>query len=190
MQGRDRDERDYYALLAVTRAATCTDIKRAYRRALLRSHPDKRRADGECGEEAEMVPVALLKEAYETLSETEARARYDSALSGSRGGGGGRGNGKKSTPRPAQIISLDEFAFEENSGWWTHLCRCGGAYKIGNEELDQGVHLVGCGSCSECVWVGYEVEVEGAEREMGSGSGEIIDRIQNTSTTIPSFATS
>lgn len=44
---------------------------------------------------------------------------------------------------------------------WRHGCRCGGAYIIRGAEMEAGHHLVGCSSCSEVVWVGYEVADDG-----------------------------
>jgi diphthamide biosynthesis protein 4 len=66
-------------------------------------------------------------------------------------------------PRPAQVISLEDFE-EVEEGEWKHPCRCGGTYNVAEEDMDAGRHLVGCESCSEVVWVGYElVNDEGGE---------------------------
>ncbi|EGO05371.1 hypothetical protein SERLA73DRAFT_118930 [Serpula lacrymans var. lacrymans S7.3] len=141
----------FYQLLAVPRTASATDIKLAYHRALLLSHPDKR-------VNAANVPtadIALIKEAYTTLASTSSRATYDAQLSQNR---------KPSGPRPAQIISLEDFSDtgpDDESGLWTYGCRCGGQYRIGEEDMDKGQHLVGCTSCSEVVWVGYEIAEDG-----------------------------
>lgn len=92
-----------------------------------------------------MTPsISQIKEAYKTLSTPGRRAEYDSSQMAF-----------KSVPRPAQIISLDDF--EEGIGdTWHCNCRCGGVYKITNLEMEEGHHLVGCNSCSEVIWVGYE----------------------------------
>jgi len=82
------------------------------------------------------------------LSNVSSRVAYDSILQNARV--------KTSTgPRPAQIISLEDFE-EAEEGVWIHACRCGGTYRIIEEDMDAGRHLVGCESCSEVVWVGYE----------------------------------
>ena len=36
-------------------------------------------------------------------------------------------------------------------------CGCGGRYHITEADMERGQHVVGCSSCSEVVWVGYEV---------------------------------
>ena len=57
------------------------------------------------------------------------------------------------------ITKLEEFD-EESDSTWTYPCRCGGTYVATEEMLDSGEHLVGCASCSEVVWVGYELAEE------------------------------
>ena len=73
-------------------------------------------------------------------------------------------------PRPAQVISLEEFYQEESENSdgfigdsWTYDCRCGGKYVITERMMEAENHLVGCNSCSEAVWVGYEVADEDDE---------------------------
>lgn len=64
--------RDYYEILEISRDATIDDIKRAFRRAAVKYHPDKNPGN----KEAEARFKECL-EAYEVLSEPEKRARYD-----------------------------------------------------------------------------------------------------------------
>ncbi|QRV87103.1 DnaJ domain protein [Ceratobasidium sp. AG-Ba] len=60
--------KDYYKVLGVARDADEKTIKKAYRKATLKAHPDKG------GSEAKM---AAVNEAYEVLSNPELRARFD-----------------------------------------------------------------------------------------------------------------
>ncbi|SGZ27612.1 BQ5605_C026g10141 [Microbotryum silenes-dioicae] len=62
-------QKDYYKILGVSRDADGKTIKRAYRKATLKAHPDK-----EGGSEQKM---AALNEAYEVLSNPELRQRFD-----------------------------------------------------------------------------------------------------------------
>ncbi|KAJ1800586.1 hypothetical protein LPJ59_000982 [Coemansia sp. RSA 2399] len=64
----------YYELLGVERSASDSDLKKAYRKQALVWHPDKNRGSAE---EATRV-FAEIKEAYETLSDPQERAWYDS----------------------------------------------------------------------------------------------------------------
>lgn len=65
-------KRDYYEVLGVGKGASADDIKRAYRRKAMKFHPDKNPDDKEA--EAKFKECA---EAYEVLSDTEKRQRYD-----------------------------------------------------------------------------------------------------------------
>jgi molecular chaperone DnaJ len=65
-------KRDYYEVLGVGKNASADDIKRAYRRMAMKYHPDKNPDDKEA--EAKFKECA---EAYEVLSNSEKRQRYD-----------------------------------------------------------------------------------------------------------------
>jgi molecular chaperone DnaJ len=65
------EQRDYYEVLGVARTASPADIKRAYRQAALKYHPDRNREP-----DAE-VQFKAAAEAYEVLSDPEKRQRYD-----------------------------------------------------------------------------------------------------------------
>jgi len=75
---------DFYDLLGVSKGASDADIKKAYRKAAHKYHPDK---DG--GDEAKFKEV---NEAYQTLSNKEKRAQYDQ-FGQTFGGASGPGNG-------------------------------------------------------------------------------------------------
>lgn len=76
--------RDLYAVLGVDRAATATDLKKAYRTLAQRYHPDKCPGDKEAEEKFKEAANA-----YQILSDTDQRARYDRfGLDGLRRGGG------------------------------------------------------------------------------------------------------
>ncbi|KAK5002570.1 hypothetical protein LTR28_011258, partial [Elasticomyces elasticus] len=65
--------KDYYKILGVDKEADETAIKKAYRRLAIVHHPDKNPGDEEAAERFKDVG-----EAYETLSDSQKRARYDS----------------------------------------------------------------------------------------------------------------
>ncbi|MDQ3907040.1 MAG: DnaJ domain-containing protein [Acidobacteriota bacterium] len=73
---------DHYQALGVARSAPAPDIKRAYYALARRFHPDRfrRAVDPETLSRAEGA-FARLAQAYETLSDTSARATYDLKLS-------------------------------------------------------------------------------------------------------------
>lgn len=65
-------QRDYYEILGVSRDATAEQIKRAYRKAAMKYHPDRNPDDPDA--EARFKEAA---EAYEVLSDSQKRQRYD-----------------------------------------------------------------------------------------------------------------
>ncbi|TKR92573.1 hypothetical protein L596_007201 [Steinernema carpocapsae] len=74
----------YYDVLGVAPSATDTEIKKAYRKAALKYHPDKNPNEGE--------RFKLISRAYEVLSDEKKRQLYDQAgEEGLQEGGGGSG---------------------------------------------------------------------------------------------------
>ena len=65
-------QRDYYEILGVDRSAGIDDIKRAYRKMAMKFHPD-RNPDDKAAEQS----FKEAAEAYEVLSNTDKRQRYD-----------------------------------------------------------------------------------------------------------------
>jgi molecular chaperone DnaJ len=65
-------KRDYYEVLGVSRTASESELKKAYRKLALRYHPDKNLNNKEAEEKFKEAA-----EAYEVLSDPEKRARYD-----------------------------------------------------------------------------------------------------------------
>ena len=85
------EKRDYYEVLGVEKNANADEIKKAYRKAAIKYHPDKNPGDKEAEEKFKEAA-----EAYDVLSNEEKRARYDrfghAGMSGA-GGAGGFGGG-------------------------------------------------------------------------------------------------
>lgn len=81
-------KRDYYEVLGVSKTASEDEIKKAFRKAAVKYHPDK-----EGGDEAKFKEV---NEAYEVLKDKQKRQRYDQF--GHAGVGGAAGGGFSGNP--------------------------------------------------------------------------------------------
>ena len=78
-------KRDYYEVLGVSKDASADELKKAFRKAAVKHHPDK-----EGGDEAKFKEI---NEAYEVLKDQQKRQRYDqfghAGVGGASSGGGG-----------------------------------------------------------------------------------------------------
>lgn len=92
-------------------------LKKAYRAALLRTHPDKA---GENQKTAGLPSVELVMKAYETLANPDKKNAYDRVI-----------NGTASVSGPlsvSEIVDLDDLELheeDEDNLEWTKSCRCG-----------------------------------------------------------------
>lgn len=139
-------------------------LKRAYHLALLAAHPDKTIRKGR---KSSLGPtVTEIKDAYNLLCSsnvTSAAAVIERHAAASA----------SHSPRPAAFVSLSDFeCVDPELTKWTYPCRCGGIYNIYEQEMETGQHIVGCASCSEVIWVGYE---ELSVEDVDHGDGDIED---------------
>src|SRR5215217_6918584 len=83
------NKRDYYEILGVGRTAAPDEIKKAYRKTAMQFHPDRNP-----GDKAAEEKFKEAAEAYEVLSDTDKRKRYDQyGHAASNGSGGFSGQG-------------------------------------------------------------------------------------------------
>ena len=157
------EKRDYYEVLGVERNANADEIKKAYRKAAIKYHPDKNPGDKEAEEKFKEAA-----EAYDVLSNPDKRARYDqfghagmngSAAGGGFGGFGGGGRGQSvnrgSDLRVKVKLTLAEIAtgttkkIKINKTVACDACGGSGA-KTANDYK----------TCSTCNGAGYVTRVE------------------------------
>lgn len=65
--------KDHYTMLGVSRAASQSDIRKAYRKLALKWHPDRNAGDRSAESRFKEISAA-----YEVLSDASKRAKYDS----------------------------------------------------------------------------------------------------------------
>ena len=70
-------KKDLYAILGVSQGANENEIKKAYKKAALKYHPDKQASKGEKEREAAIAQFKSINEAYEVLSDPEKKKKYD-----------------------------------------------------------------------------------------------------------------
>jgi molecular chaperone DnaJ len=85
-------KKDFYSILGVSKDASTADIKKSYRKAAMKYHPDRNPDNKEA--ESKFKEAA---EAYETLSDSDKRSKYDrfghdQYQNHQQGGGGGGGH--------------------------------------------------------------------------------------------------
>lgn len=69
--GSEKQMKDYYVILGIAPNASLSDVKKAFRQKAAEFHPDRNTS--------ELAPEKFhaVKEAYDILSDDEARAAYD-----------------------------------------------------------------------------------------------------------------
>ena len=188
-------KRDYYEILGVSKGSAADEIKKAYRKVAMQFHPDRNPGDNEAEEKFKEAA-----EAYEVLSDTDKRAKYDryghQAFGPGTGGfGGGNGNMEDIFSQFGDIFGDDIFGnFFGGSGGRS---RGGGGrkptgqrgsnlrvkLKLNFEEIAKGVtknikvkKYVSCNTCT-----GSGAKDKGSVQNCGTcqGSGQV-RRVQNT----------
>lgn len=174
-------DRKYYDILGVSPTATDTELKKAYRKAALKYHPDKNPSEGE--------RFKLISQAYEVLSDEKKRRLYDQggeeALQEGGGGGGHNpmdifemffGGGRRQRERTAKdVIHQMNVTLEQLYNGATRRL------KLGRNVVCAKCNGVGgkkesVSKCKNCDGHGIEI------RQMQIGPG-MVQQIQRTCST-------
>ncbi|NIR44164.1 MAG: molecular chaperone DnaJ [Gemmatimonadetes bacterium] len=178
-------KRDYYDVLGIQRNADDNAVKKAYRQAALKYHPDRNPDDPDAEEKFKEAT-----EAYEVLKDPELRSLYDrygheGVKAGVRGGGGGFG-GFSSFDEALNIFMREfgGFGFEDlfRGGRGRRTARPRGAdikvrVKISLEDVMNGVkktiRLPVLDTCPDCNGNGVREGGNASRCPACGGSGEI-----------------
>ncbi len=86
-------KRDFYEVLGIAKGASDTEIKKAYRKAAMKYHPDKFSGANESEKKEAEDKFKEINEAYQILSDENKRAQYDRFGHAAFENGGGAGAG-------------------------------------------------------------------------------------------------
>ena len=125
------EKRDYYEVLGVEKNANADEIKKAYRKAAIKYHPDKNPGDKEAEEKFKEAA-----EAYDVLSNPDKRARYDqfghAGMNGGAAGGGFGGFGG------AGGFSMEDIFSQFGDIFGGHFGGFGGGRSSGGRHVNRG----------------------------------------------------
>ena len=154
---------------STTLAPTPSEIKLAYKRALLLHHPDKTSSPqkdsiSNSHPSTNKPTIDDITSAYRTLISPSARAEYDKAILLSNDHDAKtRISGCPDRHLGLETVDLDDFSFSAKEGTYHLSCRCGKAkaYIVREEDLenctDDGEISVVCEGCS--LWIKVEFRV-------------------------------
>ena len=109
-------------------------VKKAYKSAALKYHPDKH-LDGKAKVAAARA-FDRVQRAWKILGDAKARAEYDAML---------LAEGEIPVTYEAELSSMTSC---DRGNMWTYPCRCGDDFQVGREDLESGYEVFSCPGCS------------------------------------------
>ncbi|XP_065179147.1 DPH4 homolog [Sycon ciliatum] len=139
---------DYYKVLDIPSDCDAMVIKRKFQHLARIHHPDKLPTTLSQAERAESLEhFQKIEEAWRVLSDEKLRNKFDAE----------RAQGMNQQMPISEDVDLDTMEFDEEEKTYWHECRCSGRYEVLEEELENGVTLVGCTNCTLCIRLLYSL---------------------------------
>lgn len=137
----------HYEVLGVQPECTDSDVKQAYRSALLRLHPDKQLQFADSTRDTASL-YQLVQQAWQVLGDSGRRQAYDAELAHVR---------QLSEVAVADSLLKCEMEAGDEGGALVHPCRCGGTYILPppDREDERRSVIVPCDTCSLHIEVVY-----------------------------------
>lgn len=169
---------DYYTVLGLSTrrndpGLNPQDVRKAYRQALLKYHPDKIESDHRQTQNAATNSVNAhytidqITAALSILSDPTSRAEYDQKLRLVRQSEQAtRANESARFFSGLDVADLDDLDYDEDKGIWRRSCRCGQdeGFIITEDDLDAaattGELVIGCRGCSLWLKVLFQLAPE------------------------------
>jgi curved DNA-binding protein CbpA len=168
---------NYYEILQLTPSSLDSQqdpsqaLKRAYRRALLIHHPDKKSPPSTSHPStkppaASSITVDQISLAYATLSSPSSRSAYDKALLTQSHASLANPTTSDSFQTGIHEVDLDDLDYDAVGEEWFRSCRCGNerGYRFRETDLEEaadfGEVMVGCQDCSLWLRVRFAVVEE------------------------------
>jgi diphthamide biosynthesis protein 4 len=154
---------DYYTILSLaTRkhdpSLSPSEVKAAYKRALLHHHPDKKKSTTSSPQQTGYT-IDSIALAYKILSSPALKTEYDLGLQTAR-----PKDDDKVFRTGLDTVDLDDLMYDEGKEVWTRGCRCGDdhGFVVTEAELElnaeDGELIIGCRGCSLWLRVLFGVE--------------------------------
>ena len=148
---RDDDKSLYSVLGIVDKRATEEELKKAYRKAVLRTHPDKVGQDSNESERESKEAFLNVQKAWTTLSDPKTRYRYDEQLL--------REEEDIDDVEADKEVDLADMKPIDGSNSYGYGCRCGDTFVLEEEDKpEKGTSiLIPCCSCSLILCINNDV---------------------------------
>ncbi|CAO3623828.1 unnamed protein product [Cunninghamella blakesleeana] len=140
----------HYQVLSVSSDASFTEIKQQFQQLIIEHHPDKQNL---LLKDSNNNQAQRILQAWNILRNEEKRKAYDIEL---------QIQNQKETITVNDEIDLDDMDYDEKSASFLLKCRCSGIYQITEEELEDGIDIIGCDNCSLKIRVIYDIIEDGS----------------------------